>query len=393
VAKNKVTVRKPEQGTAPKLYYIGGEDVAMHPTATDRTPETFAWADVLPLHEGDGHGGDGHASKPPKPSVRRSDSGSLLRASGPQGDPMGGPIQIGEGRMAEQMTQVVWNAQHKVPWHWPVPAYLVTKGIAAGLFLILSLLGPIAGIAIEGADMLAASSASLFFLLVTTALLVYDLERPERFLRIVLRPQWRSWLVRGAYLLIGFSGLVSLWWAGELASTMGWYAFDTPDWRMWVMIPAIPFGIGTAIYTAFLFGQAEGRDLWQSPLLPIHMLIQSVMGGAAFLLILDAILGFHASVGALVQTTLLVSVGLDLAVTLLGEFGMPHASEQAARAAHMITRGRYARSFWLVTIVLGHIVPLFMGFYPAWIAGVLVLVGLYAFEHAYVTAPQELPNS
>jgi len=393
VAKSKVTVRKPEQGTAPKLYYIGGEDVAMHPTATDRTPETFAWADVLPLHEGDGHGGDGHASKPPKPSVRRSDSGSPLRASGPQGDPMGGPIQIGEGRMAEQMTQVVWNAQHKVPWHWPVPAYLVTKGIAAGLFLILSLLGPIAGIAIEGADMLAASSASLFFLLVTTALLVYDLERPERFLRIVLRPQWRSWLVRGAYLLIGFSGLVSLWWAGELASTMGWYAFDTPDWRMWVMIPAIPFGIGTAIYTAFLFGQAEGRDLWQSPLLPIHMLIQSVMGGAAFLLILDAILGFHASVGALVQTTLLVSVGLDLAVTLLGEFGMPHASEHAARAAHMITRGRYARSFWLVTIVLGHIVPLFMGFYPAWIAGVLVLVGLYAFEHAYVTAPQELPNS
>lgn len=392
VARNKVTVRRPEQGTAPKLYYIGGEDVAMHPTAVERTPETFAWADVLPLH-GTGHGGDGHGSKPPKTSGRRSDSGSPLRAGGPQGDPMGGPIQIGEGRMAEQMTQVVWNAQHKVPWHWPVPAYLVTKGIAAGIFLILALLGPIAGMTLEAVDMVAASSASLFFLLATTALLVYDLEKPERFLRIVLRPQWRSWLVRGAFLLIGFSGLVSLWWAGEVAGFMGWYTFDSPDWRFWVMIPAIPFGIGTAIYTAFLFGQAEGRDLWQSPLLPIHMLVQSVMGGAAFLMVLAALVDFNASVISLVETTFLASVGVNLAVTLLGEFGMPHASEQAARAAHIITKGRFARVFWGVTIVLGHLVPLFAGFIPGWMAGMLVLVGLYAFEHAYVTAPQELPNS
>jgi hypothetical protein len=41
--------------------------------------------------------------------------------------------------MAEQMVQVSYNAQHKIPWHWPVPAYLVTKGIGAGLFMLLSL--------------------------------------------------------------------------------------------------------------------------------------------------------------------------------------------------------------------------------------------------------------
>ena len=46
---------------------------------------------------------------------------------------VGGPIQLGQGRMAEQMVQVGYNAQHKVPWHWPVAAYMVTK-ISAGLF-------------------------------------------------------------------------------------------------------------------------------------------------------------------------------------------------------------------------------------------------------------------
>jgi len=392
VAKNKVTVRKPEQGTAPKLYYIGGEDVAMHPTAVERTPDSFAWSDVISLH-GDGGHGSHDAKARSNRSSRTSASGAALRAPEPQGDPLGGPIQIGKGRMAEQMTQVVWNAQHKVPWHWPVPAYLVTKGIAAGLFLILAILGPIAGIAIEGADMLALSTSSLAFLLVTTALLVYDLERPERFLRIVLRPQWRSWLVRGAYLLIGFSGLVTLWWAGEVAVWMGWYEFASPDWRFWVMVPSIPFAIGTAIYTAFLFGQAEGRDLWQSPLLPIHMLVQSVMGGAAFMLILESFVGFDASVVALVQTTFFASVIVDLAMIVLGEFGMPHASEAAVRAAHIITKGRFKTLYWVGVIVIGHLVPIAYLGSPDWAPAAAALIGLYAFEYAFVTAPQEIPNS
>ena len=392
VAKNKVTVRKPEQGTAPKLYYIGGEDVAMHPTAVERTPDSFAWSDVLSLHGDGGHSAH-EATAQPGTSKRRSKSGAALRASGPQGDPTGGPIQIGKGRMAEQMTQVVWNAQHKVPWHWPVPAYLVTKGIAAGLFLILAILGPIAGIAIEGADMLALSSSSLGFLLVTTALLVYDLERPERFLRIVLQPQWKSWLVRGAYLLIGFSGLVTLWWAGELVEFMGWYEIPAVDWRFWVMVPSIPFAIGTAIYTAFLFGQAEGRDLWQSPLLPIHMLVQSVMGGSAFMLIMNSIVGFHGSLASLIQITFLVSVIADLAIIVLGEFGMPHASEAAARAAHIITKSRFKWLYWGGVIVVGHVLPIAYLGSPDWAPAVAALIGLYAFEHAFVTAPQEIPNS
>jgi Fe-S-cluster-containing dehydrogenase component len=32
LAKNNVTVRKPEQGTAPKLFYIDGNELALHPT-------------------------------------------------------------------------------------------------------------------------------------------------------------------------------------------------------------------------------------------------------------------------------------------------------------------------------------------------------------------------
>jgi formate-dependent nitrite reductase membrane component NrfD len=51
----------------------------------------------------------------------------------------------------------------------------------------------------------------LLFLALTPALPVADLEKPGRFLSVVLRPQWRSWLVRGAYLLTGFGLVVTLW--------------------------------------------------------------------------------------------------------------------------------------------------------------------------------------
>lgn len=394
VARNKVTVRKPEQGTAPKLYYIGGDDVAMHPTAVERTPESFAWADVLSLH-----GGDGHRGAPPADLTnygKKSASGSSLRRPEAQGDPKGGIIQIGEGRMAEQMTQVVWNAQHKVPWHWPVPAYLVTKGIAAGLFLILGTAFLSGLVEATSPVFLVTSVVTLAFLAATTALLVFDLERPERFLRIITRPQWRSWLVRGAFILIGFTSLVGLWSLGELSVWMGWISeASMASFRSPLLLIGWPLGLGTAVYTAYLFGQAEGRDLWQSPLLPIHLIIQSAVAGSAMLLMMGSVMDLGEGLVAIGRATFIGSLIADLLITFLGEFGMSHASESATRAAHMIVKGRYARSFWIGSTVMGHVVPLALMFtaLPGMIAGVLALIGLFLYERAFVNAPQEIPNS
>ena len=47
--------------------------------------------------------------------------------------------------------------------------------------------------------------------LVTTVLLVVDLERPERFYYILVRPNWRSWMVWGAYFLTAQGLLTTLW--------------------------------------------------------------------------------------------------------------------------------------------------------------------------------------
>ena len=277
-----------------------------------------------------------------------------------------------------------------------VPAYLVTKGIGTGIFLFLTLGWGLNLFAFDQMAMVMGGLVSIIFILATTGLLVADLERPERFLSIILRPQWKSWLTRGAFLLIGFSTLSGIWWALEAANWMGW--FTLPDLARTAMNwPTFALALGAAVYTAFLFAQAEGRDLWQSPLLPIHLVIQALMMGSGALLAISAAVALDPALVSAAHVTFVGTLVIDLFVTLTGEFGIPHASEVAARAAHEISGGKYKGHFWGGAVVVGHLLPiglLIPNMAPlSAVAAVLAVIGLYFYEHAFVMAPQEVPNS
>ncbi len=407
LARTPTTVRKPEQGTAPKLFYVEGNDIAMHPTALPRQPQGLAFSDVLDPHGDNPDPGYGEARQYAVhldlgghgPQARKiagaAPKGAAIRVPDTQGDPGGGPIQIAPGRVAGQMVQASHTVFHKVPWHWQVPAYLVTKGIGAGVFMLLSL-GVLFGLFPVGDGALVFGGLQgLVGLLVTTGLLVADLERPERFLRIVFRPQWKSWLTRGAFILIAFSNLAGLWWALEAGQALGFV--DLGGTRTLLAALTLPLALGGAVYTAFLFGQCEGRDLWQSPMLPLHLVVQAFMVGAAALLGLDVILSLDPAFGDAMRAVFLGSVLVDLFILIFGEVGMTHGSEVAARAAHEISRGRYRKQFWLGAVVVGHVLPALVllagvGLLDLVAAGAAV-VGLYLYEHAFVMAPQEVPNS
>ena len=105
---------------------------------------------------------------------------------------------------------------HDRPWGWKVSAYLWTKSISAGAFFAC---GDRVGVRVSSQalalrfgratnrDRLSAP---------TLALLVFDLKRPERFLRILLMPQWKSWLVIGGYILLIYGGLLAAWMASRI---------------------------------------------------------------------------------------------------------------------------------------------------------------------------------
>jgi Fe-S-cluster-containing dehydrogenase component/formate-dependent nitrite reductase membrane component NrfD len=429
IAREPVSVRKPEQGTAPKLFYIDADEATLTPTVP-HTQGSFVWAEVatdqahalasasgyqreiIPLQENREPRTlesqlsvvSGQLQWTTDNGQRTTDHGQPIRTPQAQGLGVGTSAIMTSGRVAGQMIQTAYNAQHTIPWHWPVPAYLVTKSIGSGAFMALALAAGLGLAALDRLFTVVALGVALLFLGITTGLLVYDLEKPGLFLTILTRPQWKSWLARGAFILIGFALLAGLWLLVELGALVG--ALDAgmmATLRVALAWIGFPAALAAAIYTAFLFAQAEGRDLWQSPLLPFHLTVQSLLAGAGALLALGVVLPPPAGMAALLGWLFGASLAVDLFLILAGEFGIAHASEVAARAAHAIRRGRYRRWFWGGGIVLGHALPLaLLGLAAALpalgplllaLAALAAIVGLYAFEYAFVMAPQEIPNS
>jgi len=95
-----------------------------------------------------------------------------------------------------------------------------------------------------------AAAIGMVFLAITAVLLIWDLKRPERFWYLLVKPNTRSWLVWGGYILLVVGGLAFFW---AVASLAGWQGIERV--LAWL---ALPGGIAAAGYTAFLFGQAGG---------------------------------------------------------------------------------------------------------------------------------------
>src|SRR5690606_32164632 len=96
---------------------------------------------------------------------------------------------------------LAWDIPHRAPWDWRVSAYTVTKGISAGAVLVAALLLVLGKLTAGPVLALGAPLLALGFLGITGILLIADLEKPSRFWYILARPQWRSWLTRGAVIL------------------------------------------------------------------------------------------------------------------------------------------------------------------------------------------------
>lgn len=347
-----VAVRRPEKDTLPKLFYKGAHQATLDPLAA-RRPDggLFMWSEQ---QISTGHVVSGN------PQYNNSSAAALLS----------------------------YDVPHTIPWDWRVSLYTWTKGIAAGAYLVLALLVLFGFISEQSwAWLWAAPVVSGAFLAITGGLLLWDLEHPERFYLIFTRPQWRSWLVKGAFIIAGYTIILALHFAGSLLGS------QSLQW--WLLIPGVPLSILTAVYTAYLFAQAKARDMWQNPLLPPHLLVQALLLGSA------ALLPFAGWFEPELISPLLWILAITSLVHVLmiwGEISLAHPTAHARLAVWEMVRGRYRHDFW-VGVVLS-----FAGGLLAWLTllGVLsaafglgavpmALIGMMLFESAYVQAGQSVP--
>ncbi|HET9373265.1 MAG TPA: NrfD/PsrC family molybdoenzyme membrane anchor subunit [Vicinamibacterales bacterium] len=351
VQRESFMVRKPEKGTGPKIFYLGADESLMRPEIAAR-PFMF--------REGQVH----------------------LR---PIGAPEPDPLRPGDPR-------VDYDTPHRKAWGLDLVLYLVAKGISTGAMFLSALLWlmgdrtPLVGFA--------GPFVSLLFAIFTAVVLVIDLERPERFYYILTRPNWASWLARGAFLLTGHGMLVSLW---ILAYLVGWHGLMT------AIVPIVLFiALGATAYTGFLFAQGLARDLWQGPHATIDLIALAAAEGAASILLVATISGGNAATIRALGLTLAFASLAHVVILVLEHLLTPSPSVQHELAIRSIRHGAFRQLFWIGALGLGGILPLLL----VWLASssgfsllllapasLLALVGSLAWEYVWVEAGQAVPNS
>jgi Fe-S-cluster-containing dehydrogenase component/formate-dependent nitrite reductase membrane component NrfD len=357
VNREPVSVRRPEKETLPKLFYKGAHQATLDPLAA-RRPEggLFMWSEQRqsPEHVVSGH-----------PNYSNTSAAALLS----------------------------YDVPHTIPWDWRVSLYTWTKGIATGAYLVSLLLVLFGFMSLHSPVWLwVAPVLSASFLVITGGLLIWDLEHPERFYLIFTRPQWTSWLVKGAFIIAGYSVVLA---AHFVASGL-----HSTSVQRWLMVPGLPLSVLSAIYTAYLFAQAKARDMWQNPLLPPHLLVQCLLLGSATLLPLATWLEPGTGEPGVVSVLLWILAVTSLLHLLMiwGEVSLTHPTAHARLAIWEMVHGRYRGDFWTGTVlsIAGGLLPaiVILGGFPTSFgvgAAPLALIGMMLFENAYVQAGQSVP--
>ena len=162
-----------------------------------------------------------------------------------------------------KQARTVYDIPKARPWGNHIAAYMVTKALAAGALIVASI-APFGGTL----DAVIAGWVSLVFTVLTLLLLIGDLHQPSRFFYLLIMPNTKSWLVRGGWVLTAHMGLSAV------------YAFGFG--HKLLVLPSVGVALMTSIYTAFLFRQARGRELWcEDAWLPLVLGVQAAAAASA----------------------------------------------------------------------------------------------------------------
>lgn len=357
IARNDVAVRSPEQNTKPRVFYKGADQAALDPTRTAIANDGMIWADTTDDH----------------PSV---------------------PVTLGKKPldMDGVVARTAYTTKHKPTWGQMVSGYLVTKAIAGGAMLIAALMVLLGHADQQGAVGIMAPLVGLVFLGITSALLVFDLKQPTRFYYLLTKGNFTSWLVKGAYVLMAFSAVTGVWLLAGILEADGLIKV--------LAIPAAITGLATAGYTAFLFAQCEGRDLWQTPLLLPMLLARAVTAGASAWMIADVFLEVRDPDA--VRYALIGGVVAVLALSWMET--VSHGSRHVELAVHNMVKGENASLFW-GGLAIGCAIPLVLVIVAVItdstdaavalgaLSGFAALIGMFLSETAFVRAGQSVPLS
>jgi len=327
-------------------------------------------------------------------------------------------------------------------WNWMIAVYLFVAGVSAGAFAISALAYFLGEKKYEDITRIGAYIAP-FPLLLGILCLIYDLERPELFWKLMTTLQFYSVMSLGAWLLLFFSTLSFLYFyiwlpdSFDIINFLKWTVRKTGaakliQWvessrvlavlsrerlnglRGWVALIGIPVSLLVGIYTGVLLGALVARPFWNNPMLPMLFLVSALKTGTASICLIGCFIkGFGRMSREQIETNKFMIHSIDFVLMILAIitillfiFGLYTSSRSSVGAAHLIMGGPYTILFWVIAVGVGLFLPLSLEVYELiphfvrrtalrehnpWISGavtVAVLTGGFILRYVVVYAGQ-----
>ena len=327
-------------------------------------------------------------------------------------------------------------------WNWSVAVYLFIAGVSAGAFLV-SALAYFLGVEKYERIIRIGAYITPFPLLLGLLCLIYDLERPHLFWKLLVKFQPSSVMSLGSWLLVLFSLLsflhFYLWLPVrfELLKTILYLYSRFPKVKLFQILQSAPFvtrlsrenlirirgwvafwGIllsaAVGIYTGILLGAVVARPFWNSPVRPLLFLLSAIKTGTASILLAGFFLkGFQGMKREEIEGSRLLLQSIDLILMVfsiiavfLFIFGMYASTKSSAEAVKLIMGGEFTLIFWGLVVGMGLVFPLIVGVqelaphfvktrelreHSPWMTGVVtasVLLGAFMLRYVVVYAGQ-----
>ncbi len=316
-----------------------------------------------------------------------------------------------------------------VTWGIWVSGYIFFLGLSAGSFLISTLIYVFGVKQLEEAGP-AALVQALGCLLLGGALIVLDAGHPERMYMVLLYFNPTSvmaymGLFYNVYIAIVVAEIYLVMRPGFVQSVQ---SGKRPTWlyrllslgstrqdqeslvrdRKWLMILGI-LGIPAAVIVhggvGTIFAVAKARPNWLGGLFPLLFIVSALTSGGALLTFLTAAFGKMPRERKLKLVSFLaqLTIGfllLDALVMFADMFTTSYtAIPSGASTDKLVLVGPYKWIFWIVEVVMGLVIPLFLVVSPRTrnslgglgLAGLLVVIGMFGARLTLVIPPQITP--
>jgi formate-dependent nitrite reductase membrane component NrfD len=253
-------------------------------------------------------------------------------------------------------------------WDVTIAFYLFSAGVSAGA-LIASIIADLVGKGRYGHIVKIGAWIAPIPVTLGTFALIFDLERPLYFWRLMVSFEPTSVMSIGAWILLLFTFVSIAYVYPHLPEKFDILKINEKVSRISstaaFKITGLILAMATALYTGVLLNLLVARPLWNTPILPLIFLFSAVIDGIAAILILMYVMRhpslsrdeFVSSKKFLEKSDLLFLVPLIISMAIMLT-GMYFSGGHARNALAIITGGSFTIIFWIGVVVIGMLLPL-----------------------------------